>query len=160
MPIDLTIAVLTVPELTPALNAHFAAPPQACTPEFSRCPVPPGAPGVYVWADPRGAVIYIGSAASLRRRLGSERAWVTQYEPAETWAVSVIHMLKSHTSEVWWVEAVDLADARALERRLIEWHRVQTGSAPPAVGWEAKKASLRERAQLWAQELWRSGDRA
>ncbi|MFF9436395.1 GIY-YIG nuclease family protein [Streptomyces sp. NPDC014735] len=157
MAIDLTISVLTVPDLEPALRGHFSADATRGAPWlFSQHREVPSDPGVYVWADPRGAVLYIGSAASLRQRLGREQGWVSAYEPAESWAVSVVHMLKHHQAEAWWVPTADLFEARELERRLIEWHRAVTGNAPPAAGWDAKKGSLRERAQSWAQGLWRT----
>ncbi|MFD7621674.1 hypothetical protein [Streptomyces sp. NPDC059802] len=154
MHMDLIIKVLHITGLLPALRAHFAG-AQEAPQEFTQGAIRPGSPGVYVWSDPRGAVLYIGCAVCLSARIRDQEGWVDQYVPAERWTLSVIHMFKEHQAQVSWVETADHEEALELERRLIEWHRAETGVAPPAVGWECKPGSRRERAQLWAQDLWR-----
>jgi hypothetical protein len=154
MGMDLIIKVLHITELLPALREHFAG-TQDAPQEFTQGQIRPGSPGVYVWTDPRGAVLYIGCALCLSARIQDQEGWVDEYIPAERWTLSVIHMFKEHQAQVSWVETPDHDQALELERRLIEWHRAETGVAPPAVGWECKPGSRRERAQIWAQALWR-----
>jgi hypothetical protein len=139
--------VLTVAELAPALQRHLG------TAVAWRDGPAPAAPGVYVWSA-RGAVLYIGSAASLARRLADYDGWIAGYDPQERWEVSVIHMLKTHGADVSWIPTLDYDDALILESRLIEWHRAAVGIAPVVVGWEAKKKSRRAASQTWAQSLW------
>lgn len=82
----ISIVVLEVVELEPALRRHFG------TATTWRCGTPPAAPGVYVWSA-RGGVLYIGSAASLVKRLADYGGWITKYNPGDRWEVSVVHML-------------------------------------------------------------------
>jgi len=147
MPIAVSVDVLTVDELGPAVSAHFGS--QRL---FTSGP-PPDSSGAYVWSsDP--AVLYIGSAASLARRLGDYRKWIAGYDPESDWEVSVVHMLKVHQADVQWVTTSSHDQAKELERRLIEWHRACVGIAPLVVGWEAKADSPREAAERWARKLW------
>ncbi|MFG2211002.1 GIY-YIG nuclease family protein [Streptomyces sp. NPDC048638] len=154
MHMDLVIKVLHISGLVPALREHFEGVPDAPQ-QFTQGAIRPGAPGVYVWTDPRGAVLYIGCTVCLSARIGDQEGWVDEYIPAERWTLSVIHMFKEHHAQVSWVETTDHEEALELERLLIEWHRAETGVAPPAVGWDCKPGSRRERAQLRAQALWR-----
>ncbi|MEV6377763.1 hypothetical protein [Micromonospora musae] len=143
----ISITVLEVAEFAPALRHHFG------TARTWRHGPPLAAPGVYVWAA-KGAVLYIGSAASLADRLAGYHGWITKYNPEERWEVSVIHMLKTHGANVCWLPTIDHPDALLLESRLIEWHRAKVGIAPVVVGWEAKTKSRRAAAETWARNLW------
>ena len=147
MTATINVQVLTVDELLPAVAEHFGS-----DSAFTSDPLPE-LPGVYVWsADSR--VLYLGSAASLAKRVGDEKSWIAGHEPDEQWAVTVVHTLKIYNATVQWVATADHTDAVLLERRLIEWHRTCTGMAPLVVGWEAKKGSPRKAGEQWAQELW------
>ncbi|WP_238005913.1 hypothetical protein KZZ52_41905 [Dactylosporangium sp. AC04546] len=154
MTTHVTIEVLTVEELAPALAKHFCAQP----PAWQSGPAP-AVPGTYVWtAQASGeapeAVLYIGSAASLHRRLSNYAGWIDGYDPEEGWEVSVIHLLKQSGAVVRWLPTTDHAEALILESRLIEWHRTEVGIAPIVTGWNAKKRSRREESQTWARDLW------
>ncbi|RKF24654.1 GIY-YIG nuclease family protein [Micromonospora globbae] len=142
-----SVEVLEVIELAPALERHFGA--ARSWNHGTR----PAEPGVYVWSV-QGGVLYIGSAASLARRLADYDDWIVKYDPEDRWEVSVVHMLKTLGATVGWLPTIDYADALVLESRLIEWHRAKVGIAPIVVGWEAKKESRRERSQTWARNLW------
>jgi len=149
MAADITVQVLTLDELEPAITRHFGSGRSFA---FGTLP---SDPGVYVWTSD-GRVVYIGSAKSLSRRVGDEQDMVQAYDPATEWHYSVIYVLKVHGAQVGWVTTTDHADAELLERRLIEWHRACVGIAPVAVGWDAKKDSPRLKAEKWARELWDS----
>lgn len=148
MTATISVQVLTVDELLPAVAEHFGS-----ESDFIASPLPE-LPGVYVWSTD-GRVLYVGSAASLAKRVGDEKWWIAGHEPDEQWEVTVIHMLKIYNATVQWVTTPDHADALLLERRLIEWHRACTGTAPLIVGWEAKKESPRRAGEQWARELWK-----
>ncbi|MBD0736058.1 hypothetical protein [Streptomyces sp. CBMA29] len=144
----ISVQVLTVDELLTAMAEHFGSEHTFLTDHL------PNLPGVYVWStDDR--VVYIGSAASLAKRVSDEKGWIAGHEPDEQWAVTVVHMLKIYNATVQWVATADHAEALLLERRLIEWHRTCTGMGPLVVGWEAKKESPRKAGEMWAQELWK-----
>ncbi len=98
-------------------------------------------------------MLYVGSAASLHKRLTSFVKWLSGHEPLVSWQVSVIHMLKIHGGTVRWVQTADHPEAILLERRLIEWHRACTGIAPLVVAWEAKEGSPRAAVEGWARKL-------
>lgn len=116
---------------------------------------PPREPGIYVWSDPHGAVLYIGRAVDLSRRLGDELDWVRGYDPVgDRWEVSVVHLLAVHQARPRWARASSGPAAEEAERRLIEWHRALVGIAPVAVGWDVKVGSHQGRAQSWARTLW------
>lgn len=149
--------VLSVDDLSPALSEHSVEVGAhrifGIGTGVDEIAAVPRKPGVYVW-DTDGAVLYIGSAASLYKRLTDYAKWLAGYKPNERWEVSVIHMLKIHRSTVRWVQTTHHAEAMRLERRLIEWHRASVGIAPLVVGWEAKAGSPRADAERWAQGLW------
>ena len=147
MPTPISVQVLTIDELQPAVVEHFGSA------RAFQADLLPRLPGAYVWSAD-GRVLYIGSAASLAKRVGDEKYWIAGHEPDEAWEVSVVHTLRIHDATVQWVVTEDYADAQLLERRLIEWHRACTGIAPLAVGWNAKKGSPREAGQQWARALW------
>jgi hypothetical protein len=69
MPESIAIDVLSVSELASALTEHFAAP------NALHAGDPPASPGVYVWSQDT-PVLYIGSAASLAKRLSDYRRWI------------------------------------------------------------------------------------
>jgi hypothetical protein len=147
MTATISVQVLTVDELLPAVTEHFGSEHTFMADSL------PQLPGIYVWStDDR--VLYIGSAASLAGRVGDEKGWIAGHKPDEQWEVTVVHMLKIYNATVRWIPTTDHADAVLLERRLIEWHRACTGLAPLVVGWEAKKGSPRKTGEQWAQELW------
>jgi hypothetical protein len=147
MPKTLAVDVLSLEELAPALNEHFGSP------RIFEVGEPPIRPGVYIWSR-NDAVLYIGSAASLTRRLTDYQRWINGYDPDLAWEVSVVHMLKIHHARPQWLTTSDHDEALLLERRLIEWHRVRVGIAPIVTGWEAKVGSKREDAERWARVLW------
>lgn len=147
MPAAISIDVLTVEELTSALTDHFGS-----ERNFT-AGTPPRSPGVYVWST-KQAVLYVGSAASLARRLGNYESWIAGYDPESAWEVTVIHMLKVHHASVQWITTSSHDEALELERQLIEWHRACVGMAPLVTGWEAKRGSKREAAERWARNLW------
>jgi len=150
MTAKLVFDVPVLDELLPALGEHAGV-----GTSFATGWPPPAAPGVYVWVRPDDeAVTYIGSAASLARRLGREKYWVDGHDPDTDWEVTVVHMLKRFSAVPRWHEQPLHADAVELERRLIEWHRVLTGVAPLLVGWDAKTESATAEARNWAQRLW------
>ena len=148
MPKSVTVDVLSLQELTPALEDHFGIPRN-----FERGE-PPAGPGIYIWASDDDAVLYVGSAASLARRLADYRRWIEGYDPDSGWEVSVVHMLKLHRARSQWLTTEDHREALTLERRLLEWHRACVGIAPIVTGWEAKAGSGREEAEHWARRLW------
>jgi hypothetical protein len=113
---------------------------------------PPKGPGTYRWAS-RGT-LYVGSAKSLLKRLGDELRWIEGYDPDCDWSVTVVHGLRVANATPAWIASRTHAEAQALERHLIEWHRAYTGAAPPLVGWEAKEGSRRWAAQEWARTLY------
>jgi hypothetical protein len=154
MTTHVTIEVLAVEELAPALTKHFCAQP----PAWQSGPAP-ATPGTYVWTtrasgEAAGAVLYIRSAASLQRMLADYAGWIDGYDPEERWEVSAIHMLKQSRALVRWLPTADHAEALILESRLIEWHRTEVGIALIVTGWNAKKRSRREESQTWARDLW------
>lgn len=131
----LAFDVLTVDELTPALEEAPAAGPLVA----GKLPDElPDAPGVYVWVVPTtDAVAYIGSAAPLAKRVGDELNWIRDYDPADQWGVSVIHLLKHLRAKPRWAVTDSHEKAVDVERKLIEWHRARVGCAPLLVGWDA-----------------------
>jgi hypothetical protein len=147
MPSQVAIDVCTVMELAPALSEHFG------TSRALTKGAPPIGPGVYVWSR-EDAVLYVGSAASLLRRLADYQRWIDGYDPDSSWQVSVVHMLRTQDATVQWVITGSHGDALTLERRLIEWHRACVGVAPIVTGWEAKTGSPRAYAERWARVLW------
>lgn len=147
MPVPVATDVLTVAELAPVFSEHFGEPRTLTT------GTPPASPGVYVWSQD-GAVLYVGSAAALARRLGNYQRWIDGYNPDSDWEVSVVHMLKVHNAVPQWISTSTHENALELERRLIEWHRACVGIAPIVTGWEAKAGSRREEAERWARQLW------
>lgn len=68
-------------------------------------------------------MLYVGSAKSLKARVGDELGWIAGHETTERWSVTVVHMLKVFDAAVSWVATDTHEDAVLLERRLIEWHR-------------------------------------
>lgn len=156
MTASLTLAVLQLPQLQPALHAHFGALGLAL-PVFSMEQDLPARPGVYVWCSgDEQAVAYIGSAASLKRRLSDELRWIAAHDPETGWAPSVVHTLKQLEATPHWVEVDSHEQARLLERRLIEWHRVTVGCAPLLVGWNPKADSDQGQALSWARRVWKT----
>lgn len=147
MPTPFTVDVLTVEELAPAVAAHCGA-----LHSFASTAAP-HEPGVYVWSADR-AVLYIGSAALLDRRLGEYARWIANHDPQSEWTVSVVHMLTVHHAGVQWLDTRSYGDALQLERRLIEWHRACVGCAPIVVGWDTKPISPRHTAETWARDIW------
>lgn len=164
MPSSISFPVLTLDELQPALKKHaggadlqfsHATALGKATATSGATPVPAN-PGCYVWTcGDDAAVAYIGSAASLAKRLGGYRDWLHDYDPDAAWDVTVVHMLHRLQATVQWVVVGSWQNAVLLERRLIEWHRACTGVAPPVVGWEAKPTSPRGEAEDWARGLYR-----
>lgn len=145
----LSFQVLTLGDLSPVLAAH------AAIRSWSTSDPLPAGPGVYVWtAREDQAVLYVGSAASLARRIANERRWVRGYEPETKWAVTVVHLLKQFDASAHWLATDTHADALLLERCLIEWHRACVGTAPLAVGWDAKPDSATAASRDWARGLW------
>lgn len=156
VPASLTFIVLQLEQLQPAVDAHFHALEQP-VPVFSSALERPGSAGVYVWCSgDELAVAYIGSAANLHRRLRDEHRWIAAHEPETGWAPSVVHTLKRLEAIPHWVETGSHEQARLLERRLIEWHRVTVGCAPLLVGWDPKVDSDQGRAQSWARDVWKT----
>jgi GIY-YIG catalytic domain len=151
MPKSVAVDVLSLQELAPALIEHFGEP------RAFELGVPPGEPGIYVWSS-EDAVLYVGSAASLARRLTDYRRWIDGYDPETDWEVSVVHMLKTHHARSQWLTTSNHDEALKLERRLIEWHRARVGIAPIVTGWEAKAGSGREEAERWARAIWLRSD--
>lgn len=156
MPTMIAFPVLTLAELGPAVQKKLGHPEQ-----FHNDGPPPAEPGCYVWTtNPDGgedpadhAVVYIGSAASLARRLSNYDGWIQGHEPDLYWSVTVIHMLHDLDATVRWITVNSHDTAKQLERLLIEWHRTRVGAAPPIVGWDAKKGSPRAAAQDEARAL-------
>jgi len=154
MTASITFAVLQLEQLLPAVRVHFAA-PGTVVPEFSTSSDRPKTAGVYVWCTGEDrAVLYIGSAAQLSRRLEDEARWVDEHQPDSGWAPSVIHFLQQRRATPFWLPTTDLADARLLERRLIEWHRTTVGCAPLLTGWAPKPGSDQHEAVDWARHIW------
>jgi len=149
MTTTITFPAMTRGELAPAVQAHFGRP------EDFRQGQLPVEPGSYVWTcGEDDAVVYIGSAASLKKRLGDYGRWMAGYDPDSEWTVTVVHMLKTLDARVQWLPTGTHAEALELERRLIEWHRACIGAAPPIVGWDAKPGSRRAEAEKWSRELY------
>lgn len=154
MTATLSLRVLTLTELMPVIDAHRRGLDRAPL-SFSDDAAHPAQPGVYVWCTQSDdAVAYIGSAASLKRRLGNERSWIDVHDPAAGWAPTVVHMLRQLEARPHWVETDSHEEAVMLERRLIEWHRAVVGTAPLLVGWAPAKGSAQAEANQWAHDVW------
>lgn len=164
MTVKIKVEVPTLDELAPAVRRCAEAPGEGKHPPLLRdaelqAGSPPPEPGIYVWSDPHGAVLYIGCGAgkttNLVTRLQKWNDLLADYDPlGDWWGLSVVHFVKEHQGRPRWARATDKDAAEEAERRLIEWHRTRVGIAPLAVGWEAKKGSPRERGEIWAQALW------
>lgn len=164
MPGTVAVTVPTLDELAPAVrrcaepDAADGHPALLVDAELQAAELP-REPGLYVWSDPQGAVLYIGRAAGETRdlaiRVGEELSLVEGYDPVgDRWEVSVVHMLHVHQARPRWARASSAEAAKEAERRLIEWHRALVGIAPVAVGWDVAAGSHQGRAQEWAHALW------
>jgi excinuclease UvrABC nuclease subunit len=113
VPAEITVRVLTLDELAPAITEHFGA-PRPLSPTLPA----PSSPGVYVW-DVDGKVIYIGLAeSSLRSRIDLHQSMIRERRTDQ----SVPNMLRRYQATPNWVVTASVDDAKLLERRLIEWH--------------------------------------
>src|ERR671928_1971710 len=74
----------------------------------------PDSPGVYLFRDGRGRVIYVGKAKSLRKRVASHFSGRTAYGPAE-----LVGLIDSIEATVVATEA----EALLLEQNFIKQHK-------------------------------------
>ena len=81
----------------------------------------PGLPGVYVFRDGDGSVLYVGKALSLKGRLADYLA-ALGHRGAERWLVKVVEMLERAAS-VEWIVTENESEALLLEQNLIKLHR-------------------------------------
>jgi excinuclease ABC subunit C len=81
----------------------------------------PDLPGVYLYRDEAGEVLYVGKALSLRRRLANYLPAVDG-DPAGRLPVKVTEMV-SRAATVEWIVTSNEAEALLLEQNLIKQHR-------------------------------------
>lgn len=149
VPTSLTFDVLTVADLQPPIRRHFGAP------RAFEDGTPPPAPGLYVWTVRKvQAIACLGATSSLHATLGEQSRWMDAGEPETSWQATVVHLLTTMDARAHWLTAPTHDDALALERDLIEWHRVCVGTPPLVAAWDTRPTSSRAAAATRMRALW------